>query len=124
MEPDATRRTAGRSAFSCGGDTVLRRSLSIDWALRANAVWRFGRVFLRCPKCDRLATRIYVPRADAWPACRRCWGLTYESRRANYNVTGPFSMLGSFAEAETVLARARRAQASAERYAERRAILK
>ena len=50
--------------------------------------------------------------------------VAYESRRANYNVAGPFSMLGSWAKAETVLARERRAQASAARYAERRAILK
>src|SRR5262249_47610026 len=27
------------------------RSVSIDWEVRANAVWRFGRVFLRCPQC-------------------------------------------------------------------------
>ena len=67
------------------------RSVSLDWELRANAVWRFGRAFLRCPKCSRLATRIYVPTSEAWAACRRCWGLTYESRQErNYKSGRPW----------------------------------
>lgn len=59
-------------------------SVAIGFELRANAVWRFGRVFLTCPRCRGLATRIYVPTSDAWAACRRWWALTYESRRENY----------------------------------------
>ncbi len=85
--------------------------------------WRLGRAFFRCSRCHRLATRLYLPLADSWPACRRCWGLTYASRRANYNVTGFLWMLGSFAAAETVSARERRREAAAARYAERRIIL-
>jgi hypothetical protein len=69
--------------------TLPGRQFSIEVEVAANAVWRFGRVFLRCPKCSRLATRIYVPASDTSPACRRCWGLTYQSRqRRNYKDTG------------------------------------
>jgi len=44
-------------AFSC----------SVRWEIRPNAVWRFGRVFLVCPRCDHHVTRVYVPseRSDA-----------------------------------------------------------
>jgi len=38
------------------------RSLSLDWELRANAVWRFGGAFLRCPQCQRLATDLRADR--------------------------------------------------------------
>ena len=41
---------------------------------------------------------MYLPRADTPAWCRRGWGLTYESQKANYNVRGPFWMLCSFAE--------------------------
>jgi hypothetical protein len=100
--------------------TLPGRSLSIDWELRANAVWRFGRLFLRCPQCQELATRIYVPAANLWPACRQCWGLTYESRqRRSYKGNGAYSL----AHWLTLSAREDRASAAAERYAERRAIL-
>lgn len=104
--------------------TVDGRSFALEWEIRANAVWRFGRVFYICPKCEGLATRIYVPTAEAWAACRRCWGLTYESRKSNYR-TGGFGgpMLGWWAKADTVLARERRRLASAARYAQRREIL-
>ena len=57
--------------------TLPGRQVSIEVEVVANAVWRFGRVFLRCPKCGRRATRIYVPASDTSPACRLCWGLTY-----------------------------------------------
>ncbi len=36
----------------------------------------------RDTKLDR-ATRLYVPTAASWAACRRCWGLTYQSRTQN-----------------------------------------
>jgi hypothetical protein len=100
--------------------TGLRRSVRVEWLIRANAVWRFGRVFLKCPKCRRLATRLYLPTADTPAWCRRCWGLSYDSRKANYR-TGGFlgALLGSWAEGETILARERRRLASAARYAER-----
>jgi len=56
------------------------RDVTANWEIRANAVWRRGRVFLGCPRCGRRCTRLYVPREDLGPACRRCWGLTYASR--------------------------------------------
>src|SRR5512143_2993002 len=37
----------------------------VGWEFRANAVWRFGRVFLTCPACNRRATRIYLPVEDS-----------------------------------------------------------
>ena len=54
------------------------------WEVRHNAVWRSGRVFLKCPQCGRRCTRLYLPLKTSGLACRRCWGLTYVSR-ALYN---------------------------------------
>ena len=113
------------------GDMLWRlpsgRSVPLEWELRPNAVWRSGRAFLRCPACGRLATRIYIPAVDAPAACRRCRGLTYQSRqRENYRDVGVFSALGwtsrTLAKRQTEIARERRAQAAAARYAERRAL--
>jgi hypothetical protein len=78
---------AASRARACGELTwrVGERIHSVQWELRANAVWRFGRVFFRCVVCGRLAARLYLPGADArTAACRRCYGLSYESRQANY----------------------------------------
>jgi hypothetical protein len=99
------------------------RSLSCDWELRHNFVWRFGRLFLKCPRCDRRATRMYVPAADAGAACRRCWGLTYESQQRRTYRAGPglFSPL-TYAWCRADDAREARAAAAAKRYAERREI--
>jgi hypothetical protein len=109
----------GRVTWSPPGQSV-----TLDWQLRANAVWRFGRVFLTCPQCSRRSTRIYVPLENSWPACRRCWGLTYESRQhSNYRGDGWFSPR-SLAESQTFHARQRRAESAANRYEERRKILK
>jgi hypothetical protein len=37
---------------------------------------------------SRRRPRLYLPRVDLDLACRRCWGLTYESRsRRNYKDT-------------------------------------
>jgi hypothetical protein len=52
--------------------------------LRPNPVWRLGRLFLCCPRCSRHCARLYMPVGHLRPECRRCWGLTYDSRRANY----------------------------------------
>jgi len=60
--------------------TVGKRALTANWEIRPNAVWRRGRVFLRCSQCRLLCTRLYMPLAESWLACRRCWGLTYASR--------------------------------------------
>jgi hypothetical protein len=72
----------GATVFSLEG-----RELSVGWEVRQNAVWRSGRVFLVCPRCSRRCTRAYVPTETARLACRRCWGLTYESRALNYKDT-------------------------------------
>ena len=98
----------------------------IKWELRPNAVWRFGRAFLRCPRCKGRVTRLYIPSETAHPACRRCWGLTYESRQqGNYKTSGGLPpILSPLAKSMTVLARLRQAEASAKRYAERREILR
>ena len=108
--------------------TLGTRALWVAFELRANAVWRFGRLFLHCPTCCRLVTRIYVPTTEAPPRCRRCWGLSYESRQhRNYKDGGPFAALGftlrSFAESETLRDRQVRARAARERYVERRLIV-
>ena len=63
--------------------TPGERSFTAAFEIRANRVWRHGRVFLQCPQCSRRVTRLYVPTATAWAACRRCWGLTYQSRTQN-----------------------------------------
>jgi hypothetical protein len=111
------RNRAGRSA-----------SFAIDWELRPNAVWRHGRLFFRCPRCTRLATRLYVPCDDTGAACRRCWGLTYESRQErNYRPSrsryGPLLSPRMYALCRADDARQARAAASKRRYAERREIL-
>jgi hypothetical protein len=36
-----------------------------------NQVWALGRLFLLCPRCQRRATRLYVPSVVARPECRR-----------------------------------------------------
>jgi hypothetical protein len=98
----------------------------VEWELRPNTVWRHGRLFFRCPRCARLATRLDVPTEDAGAACRRCFGLTYESRREDYKSAPSFLpcySLGQMARVLTWSARERRAAASAERYPERREIL-
>ena len=76
------------------GSVTATAEAGHSWRLgvtvKANAVWRRGRVFLVCPRCGERSTRLYAPRPDSWLACRRCWGLTYESRqRANYKDSGP-----------------------------------
>jgi hypothetical protein len=56
------------------------RDVTAKWEIRQNAVWRRGRVFFACPRCGQRCTRLYLPLADSWLACHRCWGLTYNSR--------------------------------------------
>lgn len=63
--------------------TVEGREFVADWEVRRNAVWRQGRVFLRCARCSLACTRLYIPLRDSRLACRRCWGLTYGSRTLN-----------------------------------------
>lgn len=99
--------------------------------VRANAVWRFGRVFLRCSRCERLATRIYwFKAAAAAPACRRCWGLTYESRQERNYKRSRVAFLANAGMDRRGLAtwytendREERRERSLKRYAERGAFL-
>jgi len=105
------------------------RSFTADFEIHENRVWRHGRVFLRCSRCSRLATRLYVPTETAWLACRRCWGLTYQSRtQNNYKGGGDRFGIGSshrfMAQMQTYHERERRYVACVERWSERRDILK
>lgn len=106
------------------------RSFTVAFELRANGVRRYGRVFLQCSRCSRRATRLYVPTATAWAACRRCWGLTYQSRPQNNYKDGAGGLLAHLgvshrlmAQVQTAGKRERRREASIERWAERRDIL-
>ena len=106
------------------------RTIAVTWEIRPNAVWRRGRVFLHCSQCGSRCTRLYVPTATSWAACRRCWGLTYQSRtQNNYKDSGggAFGLVGMghrfMAHIQTERARDRRREASVERWAERRDIL-
>jgi hypothetical protein len=56
------------------------RDVKARWEIRENSIWRRGRVFFECPRCNHRCTRLYLPLADSWLACRACWGLTYQSR--------------------------------------------
>ena len=110
--------------------TLDERSFTVAFEIRANSVWRHGRVFLQCPQCWRRATRLYVPTATAWAACRRCWGLTYQSRTQNNYKDGGggvFAHVGMghrfMAQLQTERERERRREASIVRWAERRDIL-
>ena len=38
--------------------TVGERMVAVELEVRANAVWRFGRVFLTCPMCSGRATHL------------------------------------------------------------------
>ena len=113
----------GRLKWKIDGETH-----AFHWESRANAVWRHGRVFLRCNGCSRLATRLYLPDPDTFLACRRCWGLTYESQtKRNYKEARPGGLsaqLGvsprSIAHDQTMAERERQAAASWLRWAERR----
>jgi hypothetical protein len=100
---------AGSGRGACFDEfTVAERTHRAGWQIRANGIWRFGRVFFECPECDRLATRLYLPANHLWLACRRCWGLTYDSRQNSYKRTGWAALLGPIGESETYHARERR----------------
>jgi hypothetical protein len=109
---------------------VEGRTHFAGWQVRANAVWRCGRVFLTCPRCGRRCTRLYLPLPESWLACRRCWGLTYSSRTLlNYKDSpwgrGMFSsILGTtqrdWAFETTAENRSTRSAKSQERWAKRK----
>ncbi len=71
--------------------TVLCRASGIPLRCRVvvlpNALWKAGRVFLICDLCNRRCTRLYQPTTALPLACRRCWGLTYDStQKGNYKL--------------------------------------
>lgn len=78
LKSNGTDLRAGRAGTAVYA--AERRTFSVSWEIRSNAVWRRGRVFLRCARCTRRCTRLYIPLSDSWVACRRCWGLSYPSR--------------------------------------------
>jgi len=129
LRDNAARAKAGEHGW-LGWRLPNRKPLRIEWEFRPNAVWRFGRLFLTCPRCGQRATRIYVPRKDTDGACRRCWGLTYESRQRRTYRAGSLSRYGglfsalSYAACRAAAAREERAEASAKRQAERQAVLR
>ncbi len=93
------------------------RQWEIEAEVRPNAVWRAGRLFLRCPRCSRRATRVYIPAVTADPRCRRCWGLNYSSQSWSYKPTGVFGrLLGPLAYATTFERRTQRKAASVARW--------
>jgi hypothetical protein len=101
---------------------VYRWSLKVEGL--PNPIWRRGRLFYRCPACDRRATRLYVPFSGLQPRCRRCWGLNYESQSWSYKPTGLFGVvLGPVAHVTTSVRREERQQAARVRYDARRAFL-
>jgi hypothetical protein len=99
------------------------RTLPLPFELRVNHVGRPVRPFLRCPRCGRLVSRVFLPTADVHsPACRVCWGLSYESRQQNYRDVGllrPWLTSRDFAVRETSIRREGAQRAARER-AERR----
>lgn len=118
----------GATTYTLGG-----REVTASWEVRQNAVWRRGRVFLRCPKCDQRCTRLYLPRRDSWLACRRCWGLTYPSQTLkNYKDSlvgrGRFARMFGTSQRDWAFLmthdkRIERREASRERWAKRRRYL-
>jgi hypothetical protein len=99
-------------------------SWNIKTEVLANAVWRCGRLFLRCRHCDRRATKLYVPTSELEPRCRRCWGLSYESRSWNYREpSGLGQELRLVAYATTLEGRSERRRAALTRYDARRPFL-
>ena len=120
--------TAGSANFTLGEQNV-----SVEWELRANAVWRCGRLFLKCKSCFRRCTRLYLPLSHLALRCRACYGLSYNSQALNnYKNSlwgrGPFAKMFMTTQKEwaymaTDEARETRREASIERWARRRSAL-
>lgn len=116
---------AGSATFQMGEQEV-----NVDWELLSNAVWRCGRLFLKCRRCSRRCTRLYMPLSHSEVACRQCYGLSYNSRTLNnYKNSlwgrGPFARMfmttqRDWAYETTNEARQSRREASIERWDKRR----
>ena len=63
LRGDATVKagSCGKVSWTLGGEAFIA-----DWELRPNAVWRRGRLFLTCPRCEARCTRLYVPLPSSW----------------------------------------------------------
>lgn len=113
------------------GDLLWRvgeRTFEVSWELRQNSIWKFGRAFLICRICGRLATRIYLLTIEASaPACRRCLGMSYASRQLNYRDVGVLKEFGVtsrlLAYRETELRRTASRRAARDRRARRRQLM-
>lgn len=120
-------RAGWRARIEIQVSTASSQSMTpwyVDVEVRANAVWRLGRLFLRCPSCSGRVARLYVPIVGLEPRCRRCWGLCYESQSWSYKPVGLFGRLfGPIAYATTLERRQERKKAARVRYEARRALL-
>lgn len=97
---------------------------NVDAEAVPNAVWRRGRLFLRCPRCSGRVTRLYIPKAGLQPGCRRCWQLNYWSQSWSYKACGAFGALfGPVAYVTTDSRRDERQRAARVRYEQRRPFL-
>ena len=102
----------------------IETSWEITVEVLPNAVWRRGRLFLRCRHCDIRATRLYVPVEGLEPRCRRCWGLSYESQSWSYKASGFLGgLFGPVAYLTTSERRKERQRAARARYDIRREFL-
>ena len=60
---------------------VGRWTIAVDQI--SNPLWRRGgRLFLRCPRCNRRCARLYMPDKHDELKCRLCWRLSYYTRQA------------------------------------------
>lgn len=127
---DALLRDARRSLHP-GSTGELRwvihgRAREVAWEVRANRLWRGGRLFLTCAVCARRATRIYRPTPDAPAACRLCWQLSFASQQLNYRDGGALAAVGitlrEFALQQTRLRRRSARAAARARWAARRTL--
>ena len=76
--------------------TAESTTVKAIWEIRENPIWKHGRVFLRCPWCDRRVSRLYIPvlgRPEVF-ACRPCLGLTGRTRPLELRKSEP--RLGSY----------------------------
>lgn len=108
------------------GDVTVR----VLFDVRPNAVWRHGRVFLRCPGCGRRCTRVYRSASMPVVRCRRCLGLVYGSQVRNYRdrpIRNAFAALLGLTMRDRALEHGRfvaaeRREASERRWADRRGV--
>lgn len=71
------------------GEVFVNGGCRVSWESVENRIWAFGRLFLRCGRCGKRATRLYAPTPTSEPECRECWGLTYATRTlGNYKPFG------------------------------------